>query len=62
MPKDFQQMDDMEKINFRMNGWSVDRVEEGHADEVKLIFHLVKGENKRTVFIGGNDLGIWFVK
>lgn len=49
---------DLEKINERMKGWTVDRVSSGSGEKL-FIFHLSKGKNKRTVILGANDLGGW---
>jgi len=53
--------EDLEKINERMKGWTVDKVTSGSGEKV-FIFHLSKGKNKRTVVLGANDLGGWLYK
>jgi len=50
---------DLDKINKKMIGWTVDKVESGTAGETVFIIHLSKGENKRTVQLCANDLGGW---
>jgi hypothetical protein len=52
---------DLEKINERMKGWTIDRISSG-SDEKLFIFHLSKGKNKRTVTLAANDLGGWLHK
>ena len=49
---------DLEKINERMVGWIVDKVESG-TGETRFIFHLSKGRNHRCVILCANDLGGW---
>lgn len=50
-------------INEKMKDWTVERVEEAKSlEEVKFIFHLKKGDNKRLVFLAANDLGAWLHK
>ena len=49
---------DLKKINERMKGWIIDKVESGCGENV-FIFHLVKGANKRRVILCANDLGGW---
>jgi hypothetical protein len=52
---------DLEKINERMRGWTVDKVESGSGENV-FIFTLSKGKNKRNVILCANDLGGWLGK
>lgn len=49
---------ELEKINERMQGWTVDLVESGSGENV-FIIHLSKGRNKRSVVLCANDLGGW---
>jgi hypothetical protein len=53
---------ELEKINDRMQGWIISRVESGTGEDV-FIFHLVKGKDKslsnRLVVLCANDLGGW---
>jgi len=49
---------ELEKINRRMVGWTVDRVDSGHDENIYII-HLSKGKNKRSITLCGNDLGGW---
>lgn len=53
--------EDLEKINEKMKGWTVDRVDSGTGENV-FIFHLSKGRNKRMVTLCANDLGGWLGK
>lgn len=50
--------DELEKINQKMQGWIINRVESGEGEDV-FIFHLVHGESRRTVILCANDLGGW---
>jgi len=50
---------DLDKINEKMIGWAVDKVESGHSGETVFIVHMSKGKNKRTVKLCANDLGGW---
>ena len=54
-------VDDLEEINARMVGWSIDKVEGGHGENL-FIFHLSKGTNRRSVILAANDLGGWLSK
>lgn len=49
---------ELDKINNRMVGWTVKKVESGTGEDV-FIIHLEKGKNVRTVVLGANDLGGW---
>ncbi len=53
--------EDLEKINERMQGWTVDKVESGSGENV-FIFYLSKGRNHRRVILCANDLGGWLGK
>jgi hypothetical protein len=50
--------EDLKKINERMKGWTVDKVESGTGEDV-FIIHLSKGKNSRMVVLCANDLGGW---
>lgn len=52
---------ELEKINEKMVGWTVDRVETGTGETV-FIVHLSKGKNKRSIKLCANDLGGWMGK
>lgn len=49
---------ELEKINNKMVGWTIERVESGHGENL-FIIHLSKGKNKRSIILCGNDLGGW---
>ena len=49
---------ELKKINDRMVGWTVKKVESGSGENV-FIIHLEKGRNQRTVVLAANDLGGW---
>ena len=49
---------DLQKINKIAVGWTIDKVESGYG-ETLFIIHLSKGNNKRVLKLGGNDLGGW---
>jgi hypothetical protein len=49
---------DLDKINERMVGWTVDCIESGTGETV-FIIHLSKGKNKRSIKLCANDLGGW---
>lgn len=53
---------ELNKINERMQGWTVDLVQSGTSGEAVFIIHLSKGKNKRLVKLGANDLGGWLEK
>ena len=53
---------EVDKINDRMKGWTVDKVDLGGTEDRAFIFHLSKGKNKRLVILGANDLGYWLEK
>ena len=53
---------ELEKINLRMRGWTINDVESGTSGENVFVFHLEKGDNKRVVILGANDLGGWLVR
>lgn len=52
---------DLKKINERMKGWVIDKVDSGGREEDVFIFHLssISGTNKRRVILCANDLGGW---
>jgi hypothetical protein len=49
---------ELDKINERMKGWTIDKVNGGTSETV-FIFYLSKGRNKRLVKLAANDLGGW---
>ena len=51
--------EELEKINERMQGWTVKSVESGMGENV-FIINLYKGRNNRCVVLCANDLGGWF--
>ena len=53
--------EELEKINDRMVGWTIKKVESGMGEDI-FIIHLEKGKNSRTVVLGANDLGGWLSK
>jgi hypothetical protein len=57
--KDKYTQEEEDKINERMAGWTVQKVEIGQNGENLFIFSLVKGSNTRSVILCGNDLGGW---
>jgi hypothetical protein len=56
------EQEELTKINDRMKGWTIDKVDSGNNGEQVFIFHLSKGKNSRMVVLSANDLGGWLQK